>query len=112
MVQPFKKVDNALTTHLILYVPSTSGNFEQRIEETQKFLTKLFKGTTETGGVGTYVGRKHKVIKEDVAKVEIFTTPELWEKKKDALLKWLKQKKRAWKQEEMAVEYEEDMFWV
>ena len=112
MVQPFKKVRNALTTHLIIYVPSTSGNFEQRVEETQKFLTRLFGGTTEQGGIGTYVGKQRKVIKEDVAKVEVFTTPSLWESKKDALLKWLRSKKKAWRQEELAVEYEEDMFWV
>jgi hypothetical protein len=112
MVQPFKKVRNALTTHLIVYVPSTNGNFESRIDETQKFLTHLFGGTTEEGGVGTYVGKKRKVIKEDVAKVEVFTTPAVYEKKKDGLLKWLKGKKKAWRQEELAVEYEEDMFWV
>lgn len=116
MVQPFQKVSNALTQHLVVLVPSTSGTrrvgIEARVAETQRFLTKLFGGTTRVNAVGTYTGKGGTVVKERISEVEIYTTPEGWEEQREALLGWLRSKKRAWNQEELAIKYEEDMFWV
>lgn len=116
MTQPFRKVENALTTHLVVLVPSTSGgrkvDIEHRVDETQRYLTKLFGGTTKVNAQGTYTGRNGRVVKERISEVEIYTSPEQWEQKKNALLGWLRSKKKGWKQEELAIKYEEDMFWV
>jgi len=119
MTQPFKKVEQSMTTHVVVYVPSTIRNsnvspkeFQNRIDEVTSYLTRIFGGTTKITATGTYTGKSGKVTKERMSKIEIFTKPDEWEAKKDNLYKFLKLKKKAWKQEEMAVEYEEDMFWV
>ena len=116
MVKPFNNVTNSLTQHLVIIVPSTdydkSVGVKKREEETQRVLSKLFGGTTSVRAVGTYMSQEGKLIKERVSEVEIFTTPQAWEKNKDALTRWLLAKKREWKQEALAIKYEEDMFWV
>lgn len=110
--QPFKEVNSSFTTHVVVYVPSTDGSLKRRVDETISFCTKLFGGTTQVNAIGTYTGVKHNVIKERVAKVDIFTTPQNWELKKSKLHSWLKVKKRSWHQEELALEFEEDMYWI
>lgn len=119
MVQPFRRVNNSLTTHIVVYVPSTlhakkvsDSEFKRRIAETTKFLNKLFGGSTKVEAQGSYLGKGGRLIKEGVAKVEGFTSPSDWELKKARLHEWVMTKKKSWKQEEIAIEYEEDMYWI
>ena len=119
MVQPFRKVNNSLTTHIVVYVPSTlhtkkvsEGEFKRRITETTRFLNGLFGGATKVEAQGSYLGKGGRLIKESVAKVEGFTSPSEWELKKSKLHAWVGSKKKSWKQEEIAIEYEEDMYWI
>jgi hypothetical protein len=111
--KPFVGTSMELDTHFVVYIPSTSGNYKKRIDEAIGFFTKLFGGTTEFSAVGTYVSQKTgMVIREKVALVDVYTTRDNWDKKKDMIKGWLKSKKKAWKQEELAIQFEEDMYWV
>lgn len=119
MVQPFRRVSNSLTAHIVVYVSSTLGakkvsdvEFKRRITETTKFLNNLFGGSTKVEAQGSYIGKGGKLIKESVAKVEGFTSPQDWELKKSKLHSWIGSKKKSWKQKEIAIEYEEDMYWI
>jgi hypothetical protein len=72
----------------------------------------LFGGTTKISGTGAYQSNKGKLVTEKVAEVESFTDPTSYEQKKDKLHKWILARKRDWGQESIAVEYEEDMYWI
>jgi hypothetical protein len=119
MVLPFKKVQKELITHLIIFVPSTrdvdkpisDSDFNKRIRLTSSFLSDLFVGTTKISGTGAYHSKKG-LVTERVAEVEAFTSPTDYEQKKGKLHKWLLDRKKEWGQESIAVEYEEDMYWI
>jgi hypothetical protein len=119
MVLPFKKVSKELITHLIVFVPSTKdvdkpisdSEFNKRVKETSSFLSELFGGITKISGTGAYHSKKG-LVTERVAEVETFTDPSSYEQKKNKLHKWLMKNKSAWGQENIAVEYEEDMYWI
>jgi len=114
--KPFDEVSMALTKHLVVLVPSTEVSkrvkSSGRVAETQAFLTRTFGGTTTVKSVGTYTARDGRVIKEPISEVETYTTPKMWAEKKPVLLRWLASKKREWKQEELSIKFEEDMYWV
>ena len=120
MVLPFRSVQKELITHLIVFVPSTQNvdvviskkDFDARVKLTSKFLSNLFGGTTKISGTGAYQSNKGKLVTEKVAEVESFTDPASYEQKKDKLHKWILARKKDWGQESIAVEYEEDMYWV
>lgn len=119
MVLPFKIVQKELITHLIIFVPSTfdvdkpvtNEMFQRRVKVTSSFLSDLFGGTTKISGTGAYHSKKG-LVTEKVAEVEVFTDPSSYELKKNKLHKWLMDKKKDWGQESIAVEYEEDMYWI
>lgn len=119
MVLPFSSVQRELITHLIVFVPSTrdvdvpisSVEFDKRVKLTSSFLSSLFGGTTKISGTGAYQS-KRGLVTERVAEVETFTKPKSYEQKKDKLHKWILARKKDWGQESIAVEYEEDMYWV
>ena len=110
---PFEQMLKELDTHFIVYVPSTGmGNLKSRTDETVSFLTERVGGTTRVSGVGTWIDESGKVIPDDVAKIEVFTTPGKWKDERQALLRYLQNKKTQWDQDILAIEFEEDMFWV
>lgn len=119
MVLPFKSVQKELITHLVIFVPSTQdvytpvskSVFTKRVKLTSDFLANLFGGTTKISGTGAYQS-KRGLVTERVAEVETFTKPKSYEQKKDKLHKWILARKKDWGQESIAVEYEEDMYWV
>jgi len=115
MAKPFKqKVGTELDTHVIVYVPSTGGGqpFQSRIKETSDFLTKLFGGTTKIRTVGTFKGKSGETVAEKVTKIEIFSKPEDWKRHNSKVREYLIRKKKEWNQEELAFEFEEDLFFV
>ena len=120
MVLPFSKVNKELLTHLIVFVPSTKDvdvpisdvEFNKRVKLTSSFLSSLFGGTTKVSGTGAYKSDAGKLVTERVAEVETFTEPSNYELKKGKLHKWLMDRKKDWGQENIAVEYEEDMYWI
>ena len=119
MVQPFAKVDASLTTHLVILVPSTNkatkvsdAMFQSRINDTQKFLANVYGGTTKVNAEGVFFSKDGERIEEKIAKVEMFTTPTDWSKNRAQLIAWLRKKKKEWQQLELAIEYEENMYWV
>lgn len=111
--KPFQGTSMELDTHFVVYIPSTSGDYKKRINEAISYFTKLFGGTTEFSAVGTYVSQKSGlVIKEKVALVDVYTTRKHWDAKKEMIKAWLKSRKKLWHQEELAIQFEEDMYWV
>lgn len=103
-----------LTTRVAIYVPSTidgvkpitTKEFAKRVSRTQRFLNKLFGGTTRVRAQGSYVMRGGKLVKENVAVVESFTTPKSWLKEDKRVLGWVMNKKKKWGQESVSFEYE------
>lgn len=92
-------------------IPISRGAFERRIDETSKFLTNLFYGSTISKGFGTYT-HKGKVIKEKVMIFNIFTTGGMYNKNDKLLEKFIVDKRNAWGQEDMAFEYEEKLLFI
>lgn len=110
-----------LNVHIVIYVPSTrnvtekisDSEFKARIRKTYNFLTKTFLGTTRVSGIGRWVDTEGKrIVQEKIVKVESFTTVRSYKKAQDAVRKWLHKKKRAWKQNSLSYEFEEELFFV
>lgn len=120
MNRPFKGKALHLPIRTAVIVPSTSNkdekitraDFQSRINETRKFLSKKNGGYTSVRGSGGYVSKEGKLIEEPVAIVESFATKEAFEKSKKDVEYFLKRKGRAWGQESMGYELEDDLYYV
>lgn len=106
--------EKGLQTYSAIYVPSTrdvdkkisNKAFNRRVQETQKFLSDKFGGSTTDRRVGTYVSRKGKLVREDVAIVENYSDFNDWKRKDQNVRSFLKKKKKDWKQESLSFEFE------
>jgi hypothetical protein len=106
--------EKGLQTYSAVYVPSTKGvnkkitqsEFNKRISETQKFLSKEFGGATADKRKGLFKTRGGKIVKEDVAVVENYSTFSDWKKHDQTIRKFLKKKAKKWGQESIAMEFE------
>jgi len=109
-----------LSIHAVIYVPSTSDvdkvistvQFNRRIKETEKFLSKSFGGSTRVSGIGSYISSKDNLVQEKVAKVEVFTTRKNYNKNDEKIRKYLEKKKNVWGQEAISYEFEETLYFV
>jgi hypothetical protein len=103
-----------------VYVPSTTSGdqpisdteFQQRIADTQLFLSRYFGGHTTVAGTGGYISKEKGVIQEPVVKVVSFATNEAFEKHRETLKKWLLNKCVEWGQESIGYEVEGDLFYL
>lgn len=114
-------VTMSLPIEQAVYVPSTKdGNkpitqrgFEMRVQETKKFLSKLYGGHTSTRAEGGYYSdKKKKMIHEKVVRVASFTTREAYKEKKPLLDAWLTKMAKEWGQESIGYEVEGDLMYV
>ena len=120
MSRPFKGKAFHLPIRTAIIVPSTTSKdkkitraeFQERINFTRKFLSKKNGGYTSVRGSGGYVTKDGKLIKEPVAVVESFATKEAFEKNKKDVEYFLKHKGKAWGQESMGYELEDDLYHV
>jgi len=100
--------------HFTIFVPSTTAKdkpvsqntFTKRLDETKKFASEKFEGTTTTTGKGTYTDNNGKLIQEKVGIVEVYTTPKKYKKYDTEIEEYLKKKKKKWKQESIGYSFE------
>jgi len=92
-------------------VPVSRAQFQSRVTEARRFLSRLFGGYTSVRAVGGFVS-KGRVIREQVAVVTAYASRDAFRKNKARWLSWVRQKKRAWGQESMGIIIEGDMFWI
>ena len=110
--RPFGGFKKHFATHFTIYIPATGpGSLNSKIQETSRYLISLFKGSTEIKATGNYMD-KSSLIKENVCKIDVFTTPDQWKRHKEGIKEWLRKKRIQWKQKDLAIEFEEDMYWV
>jgi hypothetical protein len=109
-----------LELEMAVYVPSTTVAdqiisktlFQKRIQEVEKYLSKLFGGYSSTSVEGGYVSKEKGLIKEDVAKVTAFGTEESLKKNFKPLMRQISKWCEAWGQESMGFEFEGDLYYV
>lgn len=117
-LSPFGKPE--LPYEITVYVPSTEFQkpipkelFNKRIRETWKKMHKTFGGTTRVVGIGSFTSKKRGIlVQEDVMKVTSFAEKKTIIEKMHKFNKWLLKIKNKWKQEELSVEYENDLHFV
>lgn len=95
-----------------MYVPSTTGlkpiltrEHKNRTKNVENQLKKLFGGSTQVKGIGTWKSG-NKTYREPVVIVETFTTESGWKKNDKKLKSYLDRKKKEWNQEVIAFEWE------
>ncbi|NBX74542.1 MAG: hypothetical protein EBQ89_09640 [Alphaproteobacteria bacterium] len=111
----------ALPIEIAVYVPSTKGadqsisenEFNDRIRETEQYLSELFGGYSKVDIDGGYVSQEKGLIKEDVAKVVAFSQDEDFLTNKlprlvQRIVLWCGE----WTQESIGFELEGDLFYI
>ena len=109
-----------LPLELSVYVPSTreasqiisKRDYNQRIEEVQRFLADLFGGFSSVSVEGGYVSSDKGLIQEDATRVVAFASRVDFEKKLDTLLKQIVDWCKKWSQESIGFEFEGDLFYI
>jgi hypothetical protein len=109
-----------LELEMAVYVPSTTVAdqiisktlFQKRIQEVEKYVSKLFGGYSSTSVEGGYVSKEKGLIKEDVAKVTAFGTEESLKKNFKPLMRQISKWCESWGQESMGFEFEGDLYYV
>jgi len=120
--KPFAKMPKGyahLPIEIAIMVPSTyrdekipRAEFVRRINETRKKLSELFGGYTSIEAKGGWVTDRGELIKENVVRVVAFADLKRYKEKQNELLKWLEKKKKEWKQEALAYEFEGDLYLI
>jgi len=119
-LNPFDKKEYIETNpiHIEILVPSTERSkpvskdrFNSRIRTTVSFLNQAFGGTTRYNGIGSFRYRG-KNIEEPVGKVESYSKLRDYQKAKARLRRWLRGKKKSWKQISLAFIFEEDLYFI
>lgn len=114
--KPFDKdvVGMELNRHMIITIPSTQGQkhvsqkeIDKRARDVATNMTDKFGGSTRIKGQGQYYNTRYKKVDdENIVKVEVFMTKKQWSQNKKGVEKYLVNKQRDWKQEDLAVEYD------
>jgi hypothetical protein len=118
---PFVADDKSVEHYPIetaVVIPSTQdGNkkisgaeFKQRIIDSQEELSDMFGGYTSIKAEGGWKPKNGKVIREDVVKIVVFTTPDKLKENQAKLDKWLTSKRKEWGQYSMGYEIEGDFY--
>jgi len=109
-----------LELEMAVYVPSTTVAdqiisktlFQKRIQEVEKYLSKLFGGYSSNSVEGGYVSKEKGLIKEDVSKVTAFGTEDAIKKNFKPLMRQISKWCEEWGQESMGFEFEGDLYYV
>jgi len=110
----------ALPYEVSVYVPSTIGvdqiidddEFEERIEDTELYLSNLFGGYSKVDIDGGYVSKSNNLVKEAVGKVTSFGSRDGFEPKMEQLIGKLSDWCAKWGQESIGLEFEGDLFYI
>ena len=100
-----------------VYVPSTTKDksisdkeFEQRVNNTESSLSKMFGGFTSSNVEGGYTALDGGVISEKVAIVTSWVDEKTYRERLPNLERFLKDKQKEWEQEVIGFEFENDFF--
>lgn len=101
-------------------VPSTNfdkraknSTFRRRVAQTRYELSKMFGGYTSVSSYGGfYSDKKRKMVNERGVVVYAYATKPVWKDKNDDWYRWLRRKKKSWKQESIGAIVENDMFYI
>jgi hypothetical protein len=113
---PLEDKSTKLAIQFAITVPSTNYDkkidaeeMRKRVKETAKQLSNRFGGDTAIKATGDYTS-DGKLIREDVVIIESSMTKEDYKKNKSALEKYIKEKKKEWKQESIGYRFEDDFY--
>lgn len=113
--KPKHKFDSdGLNYSVGIIVPSTkNGNesiskkeFNERVSTTKREMSNIFGGTTSIEQVGSYTLEGGQLVEEKGVAVVSNTNGKTFEKNKDTILKYAKDKGKKWTQESMGVTIE------
>lgn len=121
---PLENKSTKLKYQLQIYVPSTDFEkttttpvYNKRVKETEKFLSSEFGGDTSVRAKGGYIfddpkDKKNfgKLGTEKVTIVESSMTKKQYEEKKPKIEKFIKSKRKEWKQEAILYNFEGDTY--
>lgn len=115
---PLQNKATQLPIQFRIVVPSTTNKnekltplqYQSRIDETAKDLSKKFGGETTIRGVGGYVSQEGELINEDVAVIESSMKLEDYKKNKLALGNFIKNKQKSWGQETIGYGVEDELY--
>jgi len=118
LTAPLQSKSTKLPIQFNIIVPSTKKGdkklttraFNKRVETIAKTMSKEFGGETSIKGVGGYINKKGKLVKEKVMIVESSMKKEDYLKNKKELEKLIKIKKKEWGQESIGFNLEEDFY--
>ncbi len=110
----------ALPVEMAVLVPSTRNvseiinkrDFVNRIEDVQKYLSKIFGGYSAVPIDGGYLSDDKGLVTEDVERVVAFATEDAFKDNIHTLIYQIKQWCEDWGQEAMGYELEDDLFYV
>ena len=110
----------SLPLQVAVYVPSTKDadetvskqEFENRVEEVEKFTSSLFGGFSANDVDGGYMSNTKGLIKEEVYKVISFAPKENFDAKMSQLVAQVKKWAKDWGQESIGLEFEGDLFYI
>jgi len=92
--------------------PITQAEMNRRVEQTRVFLSKTNGGFTSVKAVGGYTDKDGKVIKEPVVIVESYSERNNYIESRKKVRAYLEARGKAWKQEAMGYEHENDLYYV
>lgn len=114
---PISKDTLDLPVQFSITVPSTQGadkklsnsDFKKRVQEVKKWIVDRYYGDTSTLSKGDYTD-KGKLIEEDVAVINVSTSPEDYKKNMNQLGEYIKSLRNKYEQRQMAYSVEGDLF--
>jgi len=103
-----------------VYVPSTNKSqnkiskqgLNKRVNIVRKDLSQRYGGYTSVKGVGGYIMKNGKLVKEDMVKVTAFTTRKSFNQNKTPIKKKIVKWKNQWGQESIGYEHEGDLYYI
>ena len=107
---------------LAIYIPNaeqggkkiSAREYKQRIRTTEQMLLGFFGGCTtnelDRGAAKSEV--TGGIVTEKVTRIHSFTDPATYKKHRDALLRWLLERKKEWNYEAMGFEFEGDLYYI
>lgn len=114
---PLENSSTKLKYQFSIIVPSTDYDqkisdfeFQKRINETKKFFSSTFGGTTSIGEMGSYVSDSGKLIYENGVKVESSMTEEQYKNNINKVSEYIKNKVKDWNQERIGFYFEGDFY--
>lgn len=90
----------------------TKSALKRRVNETRRFLSKLFGGYTSIKARGGYISKKKGLIRERVVVIVAYAERLGFLKKKKRWINWVKKRRKQWGQESMGIIIENDMFYI